>query len=74
MVFTWLVVGATRGIGLEFVKQILERGDKVVATARKTEHAGHLWQLMQTYNMEALQMAQCDVSSEATIDVNSMSC
>lgn len=32
----WLVTGCSSGFGLEFVHQILSRGDKVIATARKT--------------------------------------
>jgi NAD(P)-dependent dehydrogenase (short-subunit alcohol dehydrogenase family) len=33
----WLVTGAARGFGREIVKQALERGDSVVATARRPE-------------------------------------
>jgi NAD(P)-dependent dehydrogenase (short-subunit alcohol dehydrogenase family) len=33
----WLVTGAGRGFGREIVKQALERGDSVVATARRPE-------------------------------------
>ncbi|MFJ2478521.1 oxidoreductase [Streptomyces sp. NPDC087659] len=31
---TWFITGASRGFGLEIARQVLERGDNVVATAR----------------------------------------
>lgn len=34
---TWFVTGTSRGLGLELVKQLLERGDNVAATTRSTE-------------------------------------
>jgi NAD(P)-dependent dehydrogenase (short-subunit alcohol dehydrogenase family) len=34
---TWFVTGTSRGLGLELVKQLLERGDSVAATTRSTE-------------------------------------
>jgi NAD(P)-dependent dehydrogenase (short-subunit alcohol dehydrogenase family) len=34
---TWFITGASRGFGLEIARQALERGDNVVATARKPE-------------------------------------
>ena len=37
-----LVTGANRGLGLEFVRQLLARGDRVVATARDPGSAGAL--------------------------------
>lgn len=33
----WLVTGCSSGFGQEFIKQILARGDKAIATARKLE-------------------------------------
>ena len=34
---TWFVTGASRGLGLELVQQLLQRGDNVAATTRSTE-------------------------------------
>ncbi|MGP4084405.1 oxidoreductase [Streptomyces sp. KR55] len=34
---TWFITGASRGFGLEIARQALERGDKVVATARRPQ-------------------------------------
>jgi NAD(P)-dependent dehydrogenase (short-subunit alcohol dehydrogenase family) len=31
---TWLIVGSSRGIGLEFVKQLLAKGERILATVR----------------------------------------
>ncbi|HTM19296.1 MAG TPA: SDR family oxidoreductase [Kofleriaceae bacterium] len=42
---TWLVTGASRGIGLEMVRQLHARGDTVIATARKPDAAGALREL-----------------------------
>jgi NAD(P)-dependent dehydrogenase (short-subunit alcohol dehydrogenase family) len=33
--FVWLITGSSRGLGRAFAEGILERGDIVVATARK---------------------------------------
>lgn len=34
---TWFVTGTSRGLGLELVQQLLERGDNVAATSRSAE-------------------------------------
>lgn len=39
---TILVTGATRGIGLEFVRQLVARGDRVIASVRDPKKAGSL--------------------------------
>ena len=44
-----LVTGANRGLGLEFVRQLLARGDRVVATARHPGKAAALNQLTGDY-------------------------
>lgn len=41
-----LVTGATRGLGLEFCRQLLDRGDEVVATVRQPGRATHLNRLV----------------------------
>jgi len=38
----WFITGASTGFGRELAKQVLERGDRVVATARKPEQLASL--------------------------------
>jgi len=38
----WFVTGSSRGFGRLWVEAALERGDKVVATARKVEDLAEL--------------------------------
>ncbi len=54
---TYLVTGANRGIGLEFVRQLLARGDSVVAACRKPEAA------------DGLKALACDRLSVLALDV-----
>lgn len=39
---TWLVTGCSTGLGAALARAILERGDRLVGTARKTESLRHL--------------------------------
>jgi NAD(P)-dependent dehydrogenase (short-subunit alcohol dehydrogenase family) len=38
----WLITGSSSGLGSEFVKAALHRGDKVIATARNVDRIAHL--------------------------------
>ena len=44
-----LVTGANRGLGLEFARQLLDRGDRVIATCRQPGRANALNQLAGEY-------------------------
>ncbi|KAK5682056.1 hypothetical protein LTR17_027403 [Elasticomyces elasticus] len=66
---TWLIVGASRGIGHEFVSQLLKRGDRVLATVRKPteEHAITYWTDTNVDPSHCTTL-KCDVLSEESID------
>jgi NAD(P)-dependent dehydrogenase (short-subunit alcohol dehydrogenase family) len=42
MAKTWLITGASRGLGRELARQVLEEGDRLVATARRPGDLGDL--------------------------------
>ncbi|TIA21883.1 NAD(P)-binding protein [Aureobasidium pullulans] len=66
---TWCIVGASRGIGLEFVRQLIAREDRIFATVRDVAavHASGLW--AQAGNDHGrCQMLICDVLSEQSIN------
>lgn len=65
----WVVVGASRGIGLEWVRQLLARGDHVLATVRDVAKASQLWTLAGCAAVGRCQLFECDVASEASINV-----
>ena len=69
MASTWLIVGASRGIGLEFVCQLLRRVDQVIATVLDQNKAHDLYLLMHHFPLGRLQMLLCDVTVEPYIDV-----
>ena len=73
---TWLIVGASRGIGLEFATQLLDQGHIVIATARAPASAppvdclgngSKLYSLTGTRNGRNLTILECDVSDEESI-------
>ncbi|GJJ14193.1 hypothetical protein Clacol_008455 [Clathrus columnatus] len=57
---TWLITGASRGIGLEYARQIIEKGDVVFATARTPEKAVELQKLKESAQ-GSLHIVQLDV-------------
>ena len=62
---TVLITGTNRGIGLEFTKQILARGDRVIATCRDIDAADGLTQLSRSDDElgAKLEVRQLDVAS-----------
>lgn len=60
-----LVTGANRGIGLEFVRQLLVRGDTVIATARAPDTADDLQALVRAHRGH-LQIFPLDVAQPAS--------
>jgi len=62
----WFISGANRGLGLEYVRQLLARGDRVIATAREPEKASELGALKDQFP-ETLQIEVLDVGSEQSI-------
>lgn len=67
---TWLVVGASRGIGREFGKQLLERGDALLATVRKktSQHEISYW-TGDPVQSSLCSVFEADMLNEQTIDV-----
>ena len=65
---TFLVTGCSRGIGLEWVRQILARGDSIVATCRNPAGAAELQTMLDGYSGTGFAHAlPVDVSDEASV-------
>lgn len=62
---TVLITGANRGIGLEFARQYLARGDRVLATCRDVKAASALQQL--GANHKQLVVLQLDAANDESI-------
>ncbi|MEU5903188.1 SDR family NAD(P)-dependent oxidoreductase [Micromonospora sp. NPDC047467] len=62
---TWFVTGASRGLGLELVKQLLHGGDNVVATTRSTERLTAALSPVDTSRLLALPVDLADEESVA---------
>ncbi|XP_057433327.1 uncharacterized protein LOC130726114 [Lotus japonicus] len=69
-----LVQGASRGIGLEFVKQLLENNEKehVVATCRNPSASTGLFQLKDKF-ADRLSILQLDLTVESSIEASALS-
>lgn len=65
----YIIIGATRGIGLALTRQLLlsSSSNIVIATARSISGASQLWPLTGGTNGENLKILECDVSDEGSI-------
>lgn len=71
MADTWVVVGASRGIGLEFVRQLLQNGHHVIAGIRNLSKADQLFELRSHHTSpERCIIEECDITNEESIHVS----
>lgn len=64
---TYLITGANRGLGLEFVRQLAARGDTVHACCRAPEAAGELGEIASAHP-EKVALHRLEVTDPAQID------
>lgn len=73
---TWVIVGASRGIGLEFVRQLLLRGHQVIAAVRDPATASQLWRIaaggegVHGQRPGRCVIEMCDVTEEGSLEVS----
>lgn len=60
----WVITGANRGIGLEFVRQLAARGDAVDATTRSPRDGDELGALASRFDVR---VHACDVTNDASV-------
>lgn len=63
---TCVVVGANRGIGLEFVRQLVQKGNTVIATSRRPTEAAELQELVSKGS--SVHVMELDASKSESID------
>ncbi len=64
----YLVTGASRGIGVEWVRQILSRGDSVIATCRNPSTSTELTQVLDAHSGPGFGLCiPLDVASEQSV-------
>lgn len=63
----WVVTGASRGIGLEMVKQLLQADEQVTALARNTTSAKSLQSLLLEYPAR-FRVLEADVTKDLDLD------
>lgn len=61
-----VITGTSRGIGLEFVRQFLERGERITTGVRKPEEATELRALAGKFAGH-LRILACDTASDASV-------
>lgn len=62
----YLITGANRGIGLEFVRQLSERGEQIVATARRPRNADKLQSLADRADRD-IEVLELDVTDDKSV-------